>query len=572
MITPEELNTIVVRLREQGTDDASVEVKTCSNRLSSDVWETVSAFANTAGGTIICGLSEEQGFTPAAHFDADKVRDQFVTGIGDGGQPALVAPVPRYQITRGVVDGEPVLVIEISELHFQDKPCYIVARGVQAGSFKRVDDKDIRLSPSEIYELQSVLLPSDADGEIVEDATVEDLDSKLVDAVIENRRAQSPRVLRGLDTRERQLERLNITNKAGGVRLAGLLAVGQYPQQFYPKLDIDVAVHPGTEKSQPGAPRFLDRVICDGPLSACIEDALAAIGRNLRKASYVYGAGRVDEWEVPVEVLREALTNAVIHREYSPMFVGESVSVDIYPDRIEVRNPGGLWGGKTVDTLADGESRCRNAKLMSLMGAVPLQHGEGYIAESQGSGISAMIREMETRSLGRPTFIAKPDSFKVILARHGVEIEQNKAWLKTRVGRDLSRREETLLMLIREDGKAHTVSELRGELGWDSDEIRALCRELVEEGLLIDEGDESFICVDDQHEGEALPSELPLRERIMRVIGADEEVSARELAERLDVDISKVRYALPKLIEEGQLVPTAGVRSRLRKYRRGAAR
>lgn len=45
-------------------------------------------------------------------------------------------------------------------------------------------------------------------------------------------------------------------------------------------------------------------------------------------------------------VLREALVNAIVHREYSPMFAGEAVSVDIYPNRIEVTNPGGLWGGK----------------------------------------------------------------------------------------------------------------------------------------------------------------------------------------------------------------------------------
>ena len=101
-----------------------------------------------------------------------------------------------------------------------------MARGVQGGSYKRVDDKDIRLSPSELYEMQSVLVPSDADGSLVPEATISDLDGDLVAAVIEGRRRQSPRVLKGAETREQQLDRLNIANREGSVRLAGLLATG----------------------------------------------------------------------------------------------------------------------------------------------------------------------------------------------------------------------------------------------------------------------------------------------------------------------------------------------------------
>lgn len=569
MVEPDELLKIVARLKEQDSDDGSVEAKRCGRQLSKDIWETVSAFANTAGGLIICGFSEPEGFSVDPDFDFERVRDQFIAGIGDGGQAAVVAHAPRYELSRGIVDGKQVLVIEIRELDIREKPCYIVSRGVQGGSYKRVDDQDVRLSATEIYELQSVLMPSDADGEVVSEAGLDDLDSVLTDAVIANRNRQSPRVLRGAATREQQLSRLNITNKAGAVRLAGLLAVGIYPQQYFPKLVIDIAVHPGNEKSEPGVPRFLDRQVCDGPLSACIEDALAVIGRNLRKASFVSGAGRKDEWEVPEEVLREALANATIHREYAPMFVGESVSVDIYPDRIEVTNPGGLWGGKTVDNLDDGNSRCRNPKLMSLMGAVPLEHAEGYVAESQGSGVASMIREMESRSLGRPRFVAKPDSFKVIFARHGVEIARNKAWISAHVDRGTSREEETLLMVLREHGGQMGVSEIRAELKWDSDDIRIMCMRLVEDGVLVDAGRDSYRLAE---EAPVLTSEteekLLVDEAILYAVEPGQMVGAREIADRVDLPISKVRYRLAKLVAQGRLVPTAGAHSRNRKYRR----
>lgn len=203
MIDGKELAKVVSRLRAQRTDDAFVEVKACSRGLSADVWETVSAFANTAGGLLLLGLDENDGaFAPAQHFDINRVRDQFVTGMGDGGQPCLVAQPPRYEMSRGEVDGSSVLLVEIAELSAQQKPCYIVARGVQAGSYKRIDDKDIRLSASEMYEMQTVLVPSDADVSVVPEATLEDLDDELVDSILANRNRQSPRVLKGAATRE----------------------------------------------------------------------------------------------------------------------------------------------------------------------------------------------------------------------------------------------------------------------------------------------------------------------------------------------------------------------------------
>lgn len=565
MFEPIDLDAIVSRLREQGTDDARVEVKKCSAKLSADMWESVSAFANTAGGLIICGLEESEDFAPVEGFDLERIRDQFVTGIGDGGQPALVAPAPHYEMQRGLVDGQQVLLILIRELDIRDKPCYIVSRGVQNGSYKRVDDKDIRLSATELYELQSVLVPSDADSAIVPEATVNDLDRALVDAVIANRRQLSSRALRGAETREQQMDRLNITNKTGGVRLAGLLAVGIYPQQYFPKLVIDVAVHPGVEKSEPGAPRFLDRQICDGPLPACIEDALAAIGRNLRKISSVSGAGRTDEWEIPKEVLREALANAVIHREYSPMFVGESVCVDIYPDRVEVRSPGGLWGGKTLDNLENGDSRCRNAKLMSLMGATPLEYDEGFVAESQGSGILSMIREMESKNLGRPTFIANADSFCVLLARHGVELQQNRNWLAEHAGEALDRKDETLLMVLREHETPLSIGQIRSILAWDSDDIRSRCMDLVTKGLIAAVENDSYRIVDDSTL-QGVRDERPLGERILDAMSPGEEIGAREIAEAIGAPVAKVRYWLPKLIADKKIKATAGAHSRNRKY------
>ena len=312
-ITAEELEKIVARLRRQGSDDALVEVKACQNSLSKDVWESVCAFGNTRGGVVILGLAENDGFRPVENFKLEKVRDQFVSGLGDGSRmKEVIVNPPRYTLSRIDFEGAQVLVIEVEEVPLRSKPCYLRDRGMANGSFRRLDDKDIKLSSTEIFELQNELVPSPADRGIVDEATVDDLDDNLVKRLIAKEKERNSRALRGVKTKAAQLARLNILTPDGRVRMGGLLSLGSYPQQFFPKLVIDVAAHPGLEKSELDGPRFLDRVICEGSLGEMIEEAVQAIAKNLRTYSFVEGAGRRDELEIPRDVLREAVANACI--------------------------------------------------------------------------------------------------------------------------------------------------------------------------------------------------------------------------------------------------------------------
>jgi ATP-dependent DNA helicase RecG len=98
--------------------------------------------------------------------------------------------------------------------------------------------------------------------------------------------------------------------------LAGLLSVGRYPQQFFPQLMVSVAVYPHVERgrSGPGGIRFLDSAALGGAVPDMVVDAVQVVQRNLRVVSRVIGAGRVDQWEIEPEVIREAVVNALMHR------------------------------------------------------------------------------------------------------------------------------------------------------------------------------------------------------------------------------------------------------------------
>lgn len=491
-----DIETILQHLRHQGNDDGRFEAKSCVQNLDNSVWESVSAFANTNGGTLLLGVDEKTGFKPAKGFEPNRTISQFLEGMGDGTPTgARLTNPPEYHISRCENHGHPIVAIDIKPNPVDIKPCYITAKGPQAGGYRRVDDKDIRLSPTEIFEFEHALIPSPADRDIVPEATMRDLNKQALNTILNIHR--DSKALRGATTRAERLARLNITDSNGGIRLAGLLAAGQYPQQYYPKLLIDVAAHPDVEKSQPGAPRFLDRALCDGNMPEAIDQAVETVARNLRKPTFVIGAGARTDTEIPREALREIIANAVVHREYDARFLGESVAVDIYPDRVEVTSPGGLWGGVTLDSIMDGESRCRNTTLIQLMHQIPYRRDDAVTVEGGGTGLRLVVRELEARALPAPKFEALPDHFKVTLPRYGtpqtslpVEPRSSCAqdW-KSDAGGNMAMADATPaereILGVLSDIEPRGVHEISRDTGKSLQMVRKLLRSLVANGLVL---------------------------------------------------------------------------------------
>ena len=565
-----ELVLLVKRLRAKGTDDATVEVKACAHELSKDLWRSVSAFANTHGGTLLLGLDESNGFAPVSAFDLRKVEQQVVSGLGNGDPSGVaVEPCPPYQLNDTLsVDGKPVLVIRIDELEGGAKPCFVKRQGLGSGSYKRIGEQDIRLSPREIYSFETARIASNADREPVPDASMASLDGELVDGLFRN--MANARMFKGAKSNEDRLERANVIDQEHEVTLAGLLTCGSYPQQFYPKLLVDVAVHSGTNKADPtSSRRFLDRVICEGATGEMIDDAYRAVARNLHTYSVIQGSGRRDELEIPPDVIREAIANAVVHREYDPLFLGQSIQVDIYSDRIEIISPGGLWGGKTLENLDDGTSECRNASLMKLMSRVPSPGTEAVPVEGNGSGIKLMRRAMADRALRKPEFDPGIDYFKVTLRRAGAELSESQRWLRGLSDRAFSPHEEAVASILRRVGTA-TVTSVRGQIGIDSDEIRAAFSSLIDEGVAVSEGRDrirlSRRAKDvDVNQERLYWSKTDWNDHIRDVLDRHGAMTAVEIADALGRRKAITETHLREMLESGMLVShkKPGTRGRL---------
>ena len=140
----ERLESIVRTLRLVGKDSQPIEVK---SDVGKSIRETLSAFANANGGTIIVGLDESNGFLPVDGFDAAKAQDTLETRCGQ------TTPPVRPHIDTVPFEDSLVVVAEVNEMTSEDKPCYVADQGKYGGSYIRVGDGDIRLTQYEVDRL-----------------------------------------------------------------------------------------------------------------------------------------------------------------------------------------------------------------------------------------------------------------------------------------------------------------------------------------------------------------------------------------------------------------------------------
>ena len=125
--------------------------------------------------------------------------------------------------------------------------------------------------------------------------------------------------------------------------------------ELFPDAIIQMAVFKGSTRAV-----FLDRKTAAGPIDEQIEEAMLFVKRNIRLGSRIAGVYREDIYELPIDSIREMISNAVCHRSYvSP----GSIQVAIYDDRLEVTSPGRLSPDLTMEQLKAGNSRVRNVAI-----------------------------------------------------------------------------------------------------------------------------------------------------------------------------------------------------------------
>ena len=197
----------------------------------------------------------------------------------------------------------------------------------------------------------------------------------------------------------------------GKPTLASLMLFGMYPQGNFPQLCITAVVVPGYEMGDIGDEdaRFLDNKKIEGTIPQMLDGAMSFVQRNMRVKTILNANGkREDKAEYPMKAVREILLNALIHRDYSMHTENSPIRIMLFTDRLEVENPGGLYGRLTLDNLGKVGADTRNPYIASALEIM-------IDTENRFSGIPTIRHETKKANLPDPVFTSSRGVFKVIL-------------------------------------------------------------------------------------------------------------------------------------------------------------
>ncbi|GGO18842.1 ATP-binding protein [Microbispora bryophytorum] len=552
----EELAEIIRNLRTLGGDVSDVEVKKSQHELPKTVRETLSAFANTGGGVLILGLDETRGFAPTGVHDALKLSNDLASLCSTDMEPAL-----RPLIHVHDFEGVKLVVAEIPELDPAQRPCFYRGAGMTKGSFVRVGDGDRRLSSYEVQIMLSSRGQPREDEQSVPGTGLDLLDPAMLEAFIARIRTSRPYAFKDLD-RDALLRRARLLvtgpDGADSLSLAALIALGSYPQEHFPQLMISfVHYPPPTGDASAAGTRFLDNVTIEGPIPVMVRDALAAVRRNMSRRAVIGGAGRQDVWEYPETALREATVNALVHRDLSSAARGTQIQIEMYPDKLTIRSPGGLFGPVTIDNLTEeGISSTRNATLMRILEDVPIPGETRTVCENRGSGIRAMVAALRAAGMSPPQFDDRISSFTVTIPNHALLSEKTVRWIESLGERGLTDSQCIALAMLR-DGEILDNRSYRSTAGVDSRVATAELQDLVARELVLQTGTRRWARYELSQRlrgrtsaGTSASTRADRRPQLLDALG-DETLSRAELARRTGLTDQTVRRWLSIMREEG---------------------
>ena len=396
----------------KGGETETVEFKASFDK---ETLETSGAFANTKGGVILIGISntgEIKGF----QIGKETLRD-WANQISQSTEPRII---PEIEI--GTIDGKNVAVIWIKE--FPIKPVFVKGR-----CFRRVGNSNRVMQAREIAEMHFQSTGMSWDRLPVTNAPIGEIDLEKVKQYIESAKDARRRKISGGEKPLQVLEKLELI-KDGKPTWAAILLFHNHPQRFLSQ----AMIHCGKFKEET---MVIDDRMIEGAIIEQIEEAMDFIRKNINVRFVMTGKpAREEVWDYPLEALREAVINAVCHRDYT---APSNTEVRIYDNELIVWNPGGLPLGLTVEDLYKPHpSVLRNKGIGGIF------YDMGLI-EQWGSGIDKMRKACEKAGIPEPK-LEEHQGFRVIF-RKDICTEE---YLQ-KIG--LNERQIKAVMYVKEKGK-----------------------------------------------------------------------------------------------------------------------
>jgi ATP-dependent DNA helicase RecG len=404
--------------------------------------ETLAAFANSDGGTVGIGIDETGRATGQVY--ADEVEAVLRAAVQEC-RPPIEARWHQAAAEDGLVFA--IVVARSPELHSLADGRVLVRRGAE----------NHPLTGDQIRQLAATKSTGDFEGEAAPGAQREDFDDEVIAEFVgkweERQHREWTRPVDDL------LLQAGALDEKGRPTVAGVLLFARNPQAFLPQSGLTFVKFVGTQpRGEAGQPGYGRREEVGGPLARIIQRTWEIVGEEMRIGAVVTGLEREERTEYPVAAVREALVNAVAHRDYR--LGGRRIEVRMFADRMEIISPGGLPGFITLDNIVE-EHFSRNPRLVSAL------YRWGYI-EELGLGVDLMIEEMVQAGHAPPKFKDTPYAFTVTLynVRERAPLP---AWTRT-----MNERQARALAYVQEHGRIANR------------EYRTLCPDVTAETLRLD--------------------------------------------------------------------------------------
>ncbi len=400
----EALINLVKDIQNKKTETQTIELKSASGGCPTKLFDTLSSFSNQdEGGIIIFGLDEKDGYKANGVYDAQDLQKKVTE------QCKQMEPAVRALFTVCEIDGNTVVSAEIPGVDISERPVFYKGVGRIKGSYVRVGESDEPMSEYEIYSYEAFRKRIRDDIRTVENAKMQFFDKKRMEdylsAVKRERKNLSDNV-----SESEILELMGVTSDSVPT-LAGLMTFSKYPQTYFPQLCITAVSLPGTELGATGSDgeRFIDNKRITGAIPDMLEEAVEFVRKNSRTKTIIDDNGRrADKPEYPIKAVREAILNALVHRDYSRHTENVPIRIEMYRNRMEITNSGGLYGKISIDALGKVHPETRNAALANILELLD-------ITENRYSGIPTMRMEFQNAGLPAPIFTVKHGEFKVIM-------------------------------------------------------------------------------------------------------------------------------------------------------------
>ncbi|MCM1121467.1 MAG: putative DNA binding domain-containing protein [Eubacterium sp.] len=478
-------------------ESKNVEFKAMLPKDSSKYIKTIIAFANTQGGHLVIGVDDVTRKVIGVDRDfAFQIMDSIANAIADSCVPQIVPDIELQTI-----EGCTVIVVTVAPE--PDRPYYLKAKGKENGTFIRLagTSRPADIEKIKELELEGAHVSWDELTCIGYDVTDKEI-KKLCGDIMKYREIAG---LPGRKVTSTQLVNWKLLKKAESVLLASnafVLLVSDY----FPFSKTQCAVFKGTERTV-----FLDKREYAGPIYEQIENATAFVLRNIRLGATIEGLIRKENYELPIEAIREMIINAHCHRNLTD---ASCVQVAVYDDRLEVTSPGGLYNGLTYEEIMSGHSKLRNRTIANVFNQMGL-------IEAWGTGIRRIKEAAKGYGLPIPEFLAFDDMFRVNLYRSPI----------------LELQTDVKVLEKRRRGVGETSEKHRRNIGEASEKRRRSVGEASK-----------------KQQGDFVAELNDTQEQILELLLKDARLSAVKLAEQIGVAGRTVEANIKKLKDQGILI------------------